>query len=74
MGGLMPPGDDEFDRGPSESALSAPGLGMPTSSGDFSRVEIERGWGGAPAAGIVTLATLVAGGVRGLFRLARRNR
>jgi hypothetical protein len=69
----MPPGDDEFDRGPSEPPLLAPELRMPASSGDFSRVEIERGWGGAPAAGIVTLATLVAGGIRGLFRLARRN-
>ena len=69
----MPPGDDDFDRGPSEPPLLAPEL-MPSSSGDVTRVEIERGWGGAPAAAIVTLATLVAGGARGLFRLARRNR
>jgi hypothetical protein len=47
---------------------------MPASIGDFNRAEVERGWGGAPAAGIITLATLVADSVKGLFGLARRSR
>jgi len=71
---LMSPGDDEFDHGPSEPPPSASELKMPAFSGDFNRTDVQRGWGGAPAAGIVTLVTLVADGVKGLFGLARRRR
>jgi hypothetical protein len=70
----MSPGDDEFDHGPSEPPPSAREPKMPASIGDFNRAEVERGWGGAPAAGIITLATLVADSVKGLFGLARRSR
>jgi hypothetical protein len=71
---LTSPGDDEFDHRPSEPPPSASDLNMPAVSGDFNRTDVQRGWGGAPAAGIVTLATLVAGRVKGLFGLARRGR
>jgi hypothetical protein len=71
---LMSPGDDEFDHGPSEPPPSARELTIPAFSADFNRTDVQRGWGGAPAAGIVTLVTLVADGVKGLFGLARRRR
>ena len=61
----MPPGDDEFDRG-AAAEPTLPGL-----AGDVSRADVERGWGGAPAAGIVTLVTAIADGVRGLLGRAR---
>jgi hypothetical protein len=70
----MSPGDDEFDHGPSEPPPSTRELKMPVFSGDFNRTDVQRGWGGAPAAGIVTLVTLVADGVKGLFGFARRRR
>jgi hypothetical protein len=70
----MSPDDDEFDHGPSEPSPSASELKMPAFSGNFNRADVQRGWGGAPAAGIVTLVTLVADGVKGLFGLARRSR
>jgi hypothetical protein len=60
---LLPPGDDEFDRGPTTTSQPSP-----SASEDFARAEQDRG-----SYGLVSAAYWIARAVQGLFRLARRG-
>jgi hypothetical protein len=63
---LMPPGDDELDRGPHpEQQDAATGYDR-----DFARAQADR----AGANGLVSIAYWIARGVQGLFGLVSRRR
>ncbi len=63
MSSLLPPGDDEFDRGPSPPEWSPPGYDR-----DLARMEQDRG-----SASPVSLAYWIARAAQGLFGLLRRR-
>ena len=63
MSSLMPPGDDEFDRGPRTPPQSDSPSGY---NRDFARAEDDRG-----SYGLTSAAYWVVRGVQELFRLAR---
>ena len=60
----MPPGDDEFDRGPTNSSAEAGS----DYDRDFARAEQDRGSGG-----LVSVAYWVVRGAQELFRMIRRR-
>lgn len=62
----MPPGDDEFDRGPTTPPESAGGAGYDR---DFARAEQDRG-----SYGLASAAYWIVRGVQRLFGLIRRSR
>lgn len=67
MTSLLPPGDDEFDRGPRPDERQP---ARPTYDRDFERAEADR----ASANGLVSLAYWIVRGVRALFGLVSRRR
>jgi hypothetical protein len=62
---LMPPGDDDFDRGPRTPPHPT---GLPGYDGDPARAEQDRG-----SYGIVSAAYWIVRAVQGLYRLIRRR-
>jgi hypothetical protein len=60
----MPPGDDEFDRGPTTPPQSP----QPGYDADFARAEQDRG-----SYGLVSVAYWIVRGVQELYRLIRRR-
>jgi hypothetical protein len=61
---LLPPGDDEFDRGPTR----APDPAAPAYDRDVARAEQDRG-----SPGLVSIAYWIVRGVQEVFRLIRRR-
>jgi hypothetical protein len=64
MTSLMPPGDDEFDRGPT----APPDTPGPSYDRDYARAQLDRG-----SYGPVSAAYWIVRAVQGLFRLFRRR-
>ncbi len=65
VSGLMPPGDDEFDRGPRTPPQSDSPSGYDR---DFARAEQDR-----VSYGLTSAAYWIVRGVQELFRLVRRK-
>ena len=62
----MPPGDDEFDRGPRSEQRDA----TTDYDRDFARAQADR----ASTNGVVSIAYWITRGVQALFGLVRRRR